>query len=154
VESRPDRTAQASPLIAPPAVCPGQSRLDAPAPVQEQAMLCMANFARARLGLEPLSTDTALAQSAAAKAGDILGCDAFSHFACGREFYYWIREAGYLTGGCVIGENIAWGKGAFGTVGSIFRAWMRSQTHRENILQPGVRVWVQHFGGGCEGAPA
>jgi uncharacterized protein YkwD len=155
---------QADPLIAPPAVCPNQSRLDAPAPVQEQAMLCMANFARGHLGLESLTADTALAQSAAAKAGDILGCDAFSHFACGRPFYYWMGETGYLSEQCWwAGENIAWGEGDYGSVGSIFKAWTRSPSHRDNLLsgfedtgvslrvgtlegRRGVHVWVQHFG--------
>jgi uncharacterized protein YkwD len=126
-------------------------------------MLCMTDFARRAAGLESLSVSDRLASSAGGKARDILGCGEFSHFACGRPFYHWMGEAGYLSECWWVGENIAWGDGEYGTPGSIFRAWMRSETHRENILsdfaeigvavrtgalegRSGVRVWVQHFG--------
>jgi uncharacterized protein YkwD len=169
-DQAPER-APRSPLIAPPSACPGQSRLAAPAPAQEETMRCMTNFARGMAGLKPLRDNDPLYASSGEKAEDILRCDSFSHFACGRDFYFWIQESGYMTGSCMIGENIAFGEAAYGAVGSIFRAWMRSPTHRENILsdfddlgvslrvgtldgRSGVRVWVQHFGGGCEGAEA
>ncbi|HYP55928.1 MAG TPA: CAP domain-containing protein [Solirubrobacterales bacterium] len=154
-------------LIAPPAVCPGQDRLDAPAAAQLETMRCMTAYARQQAGLAPLAAAGQLDASAAAKAGDVLSCDEFSHFACGREFTYWMRETGYLSEQCWrVGENLAWGSGEQGSAGSIFRAWMRSPGHRENILagfgQLGigvrfghlaglgtVRVWAQHFGSHC-----
>jgi uncharacterized protein YkwD len=160
--------ASAAGLAAPASACPGQLKLDAPTAAQEQAMLCMTNFARERLGQPPLEEAAPLAASAAGKGGDILLCDNFSHNACGREFNYWIRASGYLSSQCwQVGENLAWGTGPQGTVGSIFRAWMRSPTHRANLLgnytQIGVdletgtleghrnaRVWTQHFGSHCE----
>lgn len=159
--------ATASNLVAPASACPGQDRLSAPIAQQEQAMLCMTNFARARNGLADLTPSSALAASAAAKGGDVLRCDSFSHFACGREFSYWIREAGYMSAPCWrIGENLAWGTGEYGSVRSIFEAWLRSPDHRANILgdfaevgidlrrgtldgQPSTRVWTQHFGSHC-----
>ena len=158
--------AGASP-IAPASACPNQARLAAPAAAQEEAMLCMTNYARVALGLGELGTTPALEMSAADKARDILRCDNFSHDACGREFTFWMRETGYLAVECwKAGENLAWGTGSYGTVGSIFRAWMRSDGHRENILgnysQIGIdvevgtlagaaktRVWTQHFGLHC-----
>lgn len=163
------RTATTSPLIASPATCPGQSDLDAPAAVQEQAMACMTNFARAAAGLSELGEVEELDRSALGKAGDLLRCDSFSHFACGREFTYWIYESGYIGEACWhAGENLAWGTDQFGSVRSIFRAWMSSPTHRKNILgdyaevgiavstgnlegHPGARVWAAHFGSRCEG---
>jgi uncharacterized protein YkwD len=165
--SQPSRVAPESKLIAPVAVCPDQNDPDAPPEAQQQAMACMTDFARQRAGLGGLSPTDSLAQSAGNKSDDVLRCDEFSHFACGREFTYWMTEAGYTSTPCWrVGENLAWGNGEFGTVRSIFEAWMRSPGHRENILgdfaevgmsvrvgtlsgEPGTRVWAQHFGSHC-----
>lgn len=164
----PAAAAAAGPhLIAPASVCPDQRDLGAPTASQEQTMLCMINFAREQFGEAPLLPAPTLEASARSKAQDVLQCDEFSHYACGREFAYWIRANGYLSTPCWRdGENLAWGTDEFGSVGSIFRALMRSTTHRENILgdfeevgidlvsgrlegHPGARVWAQHFGSHC-----
>lgn len=161
-------SASAAGLVAAPSACPGQVRLDAPAPVQEEAMLCMTNYARTRSGLPELSVSAPLSESAADKSRDILDCNSFSHYACGREFTYWMRATGYLASPCWrAGENLAWGTGEYGSVSSIFRAWLRSPDHRANILgdfsqigidlqtgeldgRSGTEVWTQHFGSQCE----
>lgn len=154
-------------LIAPASACPGQETLDTPIEAQESTMLCMVDFARARAGLGPLATTPELEQSAADKGDDILRCDSFSHSACGRDFTYWMRQTGYISTQCWrVGENLAWGTGTYGSVRSIFRAWMSSPGHRENILddftqtglslkigtlagQPGTYIWAEHFGSRC-----
>ena len=82
-----------------------------------------------------------------------------------------MRADGYLSSQCWrAGENLAWGAEQLGSVRSIFRAWMRSPEHRENILGEftqigidlrtgtleglaGTHVWTQHFGSHCEAAP-
>lgn len=168
--------AEASALRAPtarqatiPGECPSAIGLDAPRTAQEQAMLCLVNQAREQHGMPPFTESPALRQSAVDKGGDLIDCNEFSHTACGREFSHWIRETGYLSSECWrAGENLAWGVDRQGTVGSIFRAWMRSPGHRENILGDfaeigvdlrvgelgglaGVHVWVQHFGSHCAG---
>jgi len=124
-------------------------------------MLCLVNQARRSRGLAPLRADASLGRAADRKSADMLRCDEFSHEACGREFTYWMTHFGY--GGCAEGENIAWGSGSLGTPRSIFKAWMHSQGHRENILGPyedigiglktgplegvaGAHVWTQEFG--------
>lgn len=153
--------------VAPTSACPGQNRLDAPPQVQRQAMLCMTDFARAQLGLTGFAEVAELNSSSSGKAEDILRCDDFSHFACGREFTYWMEQSSYLSVPCWrAGENLAWGTGEDGTVRSIFRAWMRSPGHRQNILgdfeqigislqvgelegAPDTHVWAQHFGSHC-----
>ncbi len=130
-------------------------------------MLCMTGFARAQAGLTALAGAPELEQSADDKADDILRCDSFSHFACGREFTYWMRQTGYISSQCWrVGENLAWGTDRYGTVRSIFRAWMNSPGHRENLLgdfsQIGIslrvgtldgqletHVWAEHFGSHC-----
>ncbi len=105
-----------------------------------------------------------LNRAASHKAADIIACREFSHEACGREFTFWMAHYGYLGGGCWrAAENIAWGSGGFAGVRAIFRSWIGSTGHRENILGPyaqigiglrrgnfegsrGARVWVQELG--------
>lgn len=146
--------------------CPN-APLDAPEANQVSAMLCLVNETRARWGLPVLAESSPLRQSAAEKSGDLIGCNEFSHTACGREFSHWIREAGYMAPECWrVGENLAWGVAKQATVGSIFNAWMHSPTHRANVLGDfeevgidlrvgkmgglaGVHVWTQHFGSHC-----
>lgn len=159
-------TASAAGLMAPSSICP-PTKLSASTEAQEQAMLCLTNYARAEYGEGQLEATGELEQSANEKAEDIFRCDSFSHNACGREFSYWIRATGYMSNGCWrVGENLAWGSGEYGSVSSIFRAWLRSPEHRANILgdfsQVGIsvdsgsleghsrtRVWTQHFGLHC-----
>jgi uncharacterized protein YkwD len=161
-------TAAAAGLIAPRGACSGQEQLGAPASQQEQAMACMVDFARQQAGLGGLAESSALAESARDKSQDILSCDSFSHYACGREFTYWMKQTGYMSTPCWrVGENLAWGTGEFGSVRSIFVAWMRSPDHRANILgafdetglslatgtlegNAGTRIWTQHFGSHCD----
>jgi uncharacterized protein YkwD len=157
-----------SALIAPPSVCKHQRDRTDPAPVQEQAMRCMTNFARRHAGRARLGEDTKLDRSAGHKSRDIVRCNSFSHYACGRDFTFWMRRVGYLPTNCWrAGENIAWGSGSYGSVRSIFGAWMHSPEHRDNILArdygqfgvgldsgrfdgySGAAVWVQHFGEHC-----
>jgi uncharacterized protein YkwD len=144
--------------------CSTAAGLGAPPAVQEQAMLCLTNRARRDHGLGELTAARPLSRAADRKSVDVIRCDEFSHEACGRPFTYWIEHFGYRA--CADAENIAWGTGALGTVRSIFRAWMRSPGHRENILGPyeqigiglrvgslegnsGAHVWAQDFGARC-----
>jgi uncharacterized protein YkwD len=165
-------TAQArslSALIAPTSVCANQQKRLDPAPMQVQAMRCMTNFARRHSGLRPLGNLAGLDGSAADKNHDILRCDDFSHYACGRKFPYWIQRSGYLAAPCWrAGENIAWGTSDAATVRSIFKALVHSPEHLANILgrysRMGIalkighlnrsgkaHVWTQDFGSHCAG---
>ena len=143
------------------APCPGQGNATAKAAVQERAMLCLVNRVRVNRGLDRLAAPGSLARAAGRKSLDILRCDEFSHEACGREVAYWPERFGY--GSCV-GENIAYASGRSATPRFIFRLWMNSQGHRENILRSsyddigiglqigevegvrGAHVWTQQFG--------
>lgn len=141
--------------------CHRQIEGKAPFEAQEQTMLCLVNHARTTRGLAPLAPVRSLIKAADHKSRDILRCNEFSHEACGREFTFWMTRFKYE--GCSAGENIAWGSGGLGTPVSIFRAWMKSPGHRENILGPyedtgiglqtgklegfpGAHVWTQEFG--------
>lgn len=154
-------------LVAPGSVCAHQVDLGDSAAVQERAMRCMTNFARRHADRRDLGDAADLDRSARRKADDILRCDSFSHYACGRRFTYWMRRDGYLATRCWrAGENIAWGTGTAGTVRAIFVAWLRSPEHRANLLgryaQIGIalrvgdleghrraHVWTQDFGSHC-----
>jgi uncharacterized protein YkwD len=159
------RAANLDSLLAPPSACPHQVDPGEPVVVQERAMRCMTNFARARRSRPPLAAVAPLNRAARRKSVDIVRCDEFDHEACGREFTHWIERFGYR--GCAAGENIAWGTGSLGSVRSVFRSWIHSPGHRRNILsrsfddigvglrigaldgRGGVHVWTQAFGGRC-----
>jgi len=168
VAARGNPPAQSSSsLIAPVATCPNQANPSASPEAQQQSMRCMTDFARARAGLGELNDSQQLDLSAEEKAADVLGCDSFSHTACDRDFTYWIRQSGYLSKPCWhAGENLAWGTDEYGSAGAIFRAWMSSPTHRQNVLgdydevgiavltgslegRRGAHVWATHFGSRC-----
>lgn len=166
----PAQARRLSALVAPTAACPNQTDLGDSTAVQEQAMRCMTNFARKHDGLGQFGNAASLDRSATRKTDDIIRCDSFSHYACGRQFTYWMQRSGYLASRCWrAGENIAWGTESEGTVRSIFVAWLHSPEHRANLLgrysQIGIalsvgtleghrsaHVWTQDFGSHC-GAP-
>jgi uncharacterized protein YkwD len=167
----PAQARRLSLLVAPTSVCHNQTDLADSAPVQEQAMRCMTNFARGKSGLGDLGNASPLDHSAVRKTDDVLRCDTFSHFACGRQFTYWMQRSGYLAARCWrAGENLAWGTGDLASVRQIFIAWLHSPEHRANLLgrysQIGValsvgnleghrraHVWTQEFGSHCGAAP-
>ena len=153
---RPRRRSKVSRLMAPPSACPGQRDADAPVGVQERAMRCMTNYARMRAGRgasigPPVARRSrrrsSPATSSAATASATRPAAATSPTGS--------NAARTTSGGCWrAGENIAWGSGPYGTVRSIFRAWMHSAGHRANILsrrfdQFGVGLDV----GGLDGSP-
>ena len=149
--------------VAPVETCPNQTNPGMSAEEQASVMFCMTNYARGVNGLAPLKLNRPLGRAAAQKSSDILGCDEFSHYACGRDFDFWDQKFGYLHGCWKVGENIAWGTGSYSTVRSIFTRWLESTEHHENILGPykeigiglrvgelegyeGAAVWTQDFG--------
>jgi uncharacterized protein YkwD len=149
--------------VAPVDACPNQTNPGLSAEEQALVMLCMTNYARAVNGLGALRPNRRLGRAATQKSVDILGCDEFSHYACGRAFEFWDQRFGYLKGCWKVAENIAWGTGSYSTVRSILTSWLESTEHHENILGPyreigiglrvgdlesyeGAAVWTQDFG--------
>jgi uncharacterized protein YkwD len=151
-------------LIAPESACPGQSDPSMPATAQEQTMLCMHEYARAQAGVRPLSVSKDLRVSSTRKARDIRHCHQFSHEACGRDPFYWVRRVGFEHGSWGVGENLALGSGPTATVRSRMTAWIYSDMHRSVLLTSrfdqvgislvsgryrgtrGAMIWVSHFG--------
>ena len=154
-------------FIAPDSTCPGEDDLAAPAPLQEQTLMCMVNYARGIDGVGPLNVNVALMQSAKLKADDIVRCREFSHDACGVDVRQHFADSGYFRADVetAFGENLAWGGDEAGSPRGAMLGWLDSPEHRANMLKSdwreqglafayvanfrGVansRIWVSHFG--------
>lgn len=100
----------------------------------EQKLLDLVNKARRDKGLEALAVDEKLMKVARIKAKDMIDNNYFSHqsptygspFDMMRQFDNVFKSAG---------ENIAGNK----TVEGAFKAWMSSESHKKNILNPGFQ---------------
>lgn len=101
----------------------------------EQKLLELVNKARVEKKLEPLTVDANLMKVARLKAKDMVDNNYFSHqsptygspFDMMRQFDNVFKSAG---------ENIAGNK----TVEGAFKAWMSSESHKNNILNSGFKV--------------
>ena len=152
-------------LLAPESACPGESDLSAPPAAAAETMVCLHNYARAQSGLAPLHVDKQLKASSLRKARDIKHCQQFSHNACGRDAFYWVRKVGFLKGTAGAGENLALGTGTVAEPRETMQNWLNSPVHRSVLLTPsfdevgisvvpgkvrGIRgtaaIWVAHFG--------
>jgi uncharacterized protein YkwD len=95
------------------------------------------NVERAAHGLGPLRPDRRLARAAREHSTDMVAHRYFAHTAPdGRRSVDRIRSTGWLDGRARwwVGEDLAWGIGAFGTPAGIVRAWMHSPEHRRVLL--------------------
>ena len=102
------------------------------------ATLCLLNRERRKRGLRSLRYNRRLATAAGRHAKDMVRRGYFAHDSLdGRDFVDRIMRTRYIRGrrgGWALGENLAWGSGDLATPRSIVRAWMRSRSHRRNIL--------------------
>jgi uncharacterized protein YkwD len=108
-----------------------------PAPAQpagaEVELLQAINQARAQNGLAPLRVDPTLRRAARAHSRTLLRTGAFGHGDFAR------RLIRFGARGPAIAENLAWGVGAQATAASVLQGWLRSPSHRANVLRPGFR---------------
>lgn len=131
-------------LLAAPAAasaeCPG-SDLEAdrlPSPQIEATLLCLVNERRAQAGLDAVAPDARLRQAAERHTRDMVGQGFFAHTSpAGDTFIDRIAATGYMRGArsWLVGENLVWGSGSYGTPESMVAAWMSSPPHRENLLR-------------------
>ncbi|RAS61914.1 uncharacterized protein YkwD [Lentzea atacamensis] len=118
----------------------------------EQAVLKLVNDQRAVKGCKALVIDDRITTAAQAHSTDMANKNYFSHTSQdGRTFDQRMKDASYPKPG---GENIAMG---YPTPAAVMDGWMKSQGHRENILNcefatMGVGLdtrgnyWTQNFG--------
>lgn len=90
------------------------------------------NNYRSDRGLKPLTINSLLNSAALAKANDMMADDYWAHVAPdGTTPWSFIVAAGYDY--TMAGENLA--KGFYDSV-DVVNAWMASQTHKDNLLNP------------------
>ena len=154
-------------LLAPKSVCPKQTDRSLRVKRQQAIMRCMHNYARKKRGKGTLRAQRKLTWSARRKAEEILKCQQFSHNACGREAFYWMRRTGFMRGCYGANENLALGSGRKGSVRRVMSSWLHSDGHRRALLHGRhrkfgigmvrgsyrglrrVQVWAAHFGYRC-----
>lgn len=104
---------------------------------------CLLNRKRAAHGVRALASDRRLTGSARRHSRRMVANQFFAHDSLsGRHFRERIAATGWMDGRAswIVGENLAWGTGTQATPRAIVKAWMRSPTHRHNILQRRFRV--------------
>jgi hypothetical protein len=100
--------------------------------ISDIELLNLTNYERQQNGLAPLSLDKQLSVAAANKGQHMFQYDYWAHFAPdGTSPWQFIKAAGYDYS--YAGENLARG---FTTSVDAMNAWMKSPTHRANILSP------------------
>jgi uncharacterized protein YkwD len=119
--------------------CPNANDIPTRATVDEaqDAVLCLVNRERERRGKHPLGDSAALTSAAAGHSRDMVARHYFDHDTPGgRDVVDRVMAAHWASRHSAwrLGENIAWGSGAYGTPGRIVALWMGSSGHRANIL--------------------
>jgi uncharacterized protein YkwD len=112
----------------------------------EAGLLASVNHTRAAHGLHSLSIDPTLVRAARSHSLDMLRHDYFAHGS------FLSRMISFDARGPVVGENLAWGAGAFSSPVVVIREWLQSPEHRRNLLRPGwTRVGIGASTGGFLG---
>jgi uncharacterized protein YkwD len=101
----------------------------------EQQVLVLLNKIRTQHGLSSFSATIPLRNAARAHSADMLANNYFDHDSPTEAWD--VRIYRYVTSP-LIGENIAWGTGSYGTPEGIVGQWMHSATHRRIILTSGL----------------
>lgn len=100
--------------------------------VEYRKLIELTNKEREKVGLPPVSENSALKEAARMKASNMFSENYWSHFApSGKSPWDFILGSGYKFS--FAGENLA--KNFYNSE-DVVVAWMNSQTHKENILNP------------------
>ncbi len=110
----------------------------------EKQVITLTNAQRTARGLKALSTDVALSKVARIKSQDMKDNNYFSHQSPTYGSPFDMMER-FGIGYSYAGENIAMGQTS---PSAVVNAWMNSQGHRENILNPNfTHIGVGHVSG-------
>jgi len=100
--------------------------------VTVEKILVLVNDERKKANLNPLTVSPELSNAATQKAADMFGNNYWAHVSpTGTTPWQFITSAGYNY--LYAGENLA---KDFSTSDEVVQAWMKSPTHRANILKP------------------
>ncbi|MCK5211332.1 CAP domain-containing protein [Candidatus Parcubacteria bacterium] len=97
--------------------------------ITDENIINITNKERIKENLNPLTANQLLGKAAYDKGQAIMASQRFGHNILDEKFSHWIKEAGYQYS--YIGENLAVD---FYTNEGIMKAWLKSPTHRKNIL--------------------
>ena len=105
---------------------------DAVESAQERSLLALTNAERTKAGLSPLRAAPILSRAARAHAANMAHQQKLDHTLDGKTFAQRIADTGYSAS--AVGENIAQ---AGNDPGEAIAIWMKSPTHKDNLLNPG-----------------
>jgi uncharacterized protein YkwD len=116
----------------------------------EGQVVVLLNNIRHEHGLSMLAGSTALRNAARSHSSDMLKRGYFEHNSPNEAFGTRIRR---FLKSPLVGENIAWGTGSYGTAEGIVSLWMHSPAHRHIILMSSLhRVGLGIAKGSFRGA--
>ena len=96
----------------------------------ESNLLRAVNAVRAAHGLQALSVDPALTSAARRHSTAMLRAGYFAHGNFrGRMLAFHVQSP-------FLGENLAWGTGAYAYAAMVISEWLQSPEHRANLLRP------------------
>jgi uncharacterized protein YkwD len=101
----------------------------------EQQVLVLLNQIRQQHNLTSFSASPQLRSAARFHSTDMVTRDYFDHNSPNEA---WDTRIARYTKSSLVGEDIAWGQGAYGTPEGIVSQWMHSPTHRAIILTAGL----------------
>lgn len=124
--------------------CPGASTPAAQGSLVDAArgVLCLVDRERVRHGRRPLVTLRTLSLASRSKAREMIAEQRFAHRSRnGTGIADRIFRAGHRAGrSWLFGENLAWGTGRGSSPRAVVSAWMRSPSHRANLLRSRFRA--------------
>jgi uncharacterized protein YkwD len=125
--------------------CPGQTLRPSSSNLDtiRSATLCLINAKRAEHGLDPLRENARLTDASNTYSRAMVRRHFFGHVdPQGNTIADRLFAAGYLRAGArrwLTGENIMWAQTSLSTPARIVAGWMRSPSHRENVLESQFR---------------
>jgi uncharacterized protein YkwD len=114
-----------------PAASPAAANTAKRATSSEQQVLTLLNTIRQQHNLTAFTATAQLRSAARFHSSDMISNDYFDHNSPNETWD--TRIARYATA-TLVGEDIAWGEGSYGTPEGIVSQWMHSPTHRAIIL--------------------
>ncbi|SEG04737.1 CAP domain-containing protein [Paenibacillus sp. UNC499MF] len=130
-----------------PAATPAPKPVEKPAASQSEyadQVVTLVNQERAKAGLKPLASDSALAAMALDKAKDMYTNNYFDHNSPTYGSPFDMMKS-YGISYTYAGENIAQGQR---TPQDVMNSWMNSPGHRQNILSPNfTKIGVAYYNG-------
>jgi uncharacterized protein YkwD len=117
----------------------------------EDQVVALLNQVREAHGLSDFTVSAPLRDSARFHSDDMLAKGYFDHSSPTEA---WDARISRYLQAPLIGENIAWGQGSYGTPDGIVSQWMHSATHRAIILTAGLhRIGLGLAAGTFAGTP-